>query len=206
MESFFNKETVNDLKEHITSGAGGERGWKFNKTGLPTATTENSDHRVNFGDPSLIDGGYHNHTTFGAKTFSATDIKTLINIARYNGVGDPSNAFMGVIIPGGMHYVIRFDGSQGDLPPLIVFPNGEIDSFSKKQINDWNKEQWRDYQDLILKPNMTMNEKIEKIFFDTITKMGLGNKMILQKIDDANNKVYTIHKNPNGTTTSVPCN
>lgn len=188
------KNVVQDLKNHTGSG---EKGWKFNKTGAPTQTTENGDHSVNFGDPSLLTGGYHKHTTTGAKTFSATDISTLLEIARYNGVAKPTNVFMGVVIPVDMHYVIRFTASQGDLPAF--------GTFSPEQLKQWNKEQWKQYLDLLLDNSLTMNEKIEQIFFSTLKKMGLQNKVILQKID-SENKVFTISENTDGSTTPILCN
>ena len=188
------KNVVQDLKNHITSGTGGEKGWKFNKAGGTSETTHNSGHSVNFGNPSLINGGYHNHTTTGARTFSATDISTLIEIARYNGANNPTNAFMGVIIPGDMHYVIRFDGSQSNLPPF--------GSYSQQQIKQWNKEQWNKFVETI--GSIPMDKLVEALFFDTLAKMGLENKVVLQKVE--NNNVFTINKNPDGSTTPIPCN
>ncbi len=188
-------EKIKDLKDFIKTGSG-EKGWKFNKTGDPTVTANNAAHSVEFGDPSLLNGGYHNHTALGAQTFSSNDINTLLDIARYNGASDPTNAFLGVVIPGDMNYVIQFNGGMADLPAY--------GSFSPKQLKDLNQEQWKQYLELVTKPNMTMDKKIELMFFATLKKMGLQDKITLQKID-SNNKVYTVNKNPDGSTTAVPC-
>jgi len=199
------KAVVKDLKDHIISGIGGEKGWKFNKTGVTSQTTNNTDHSVNFGNPFLLNGGYHNHTGTGVNIFSATDISTLIEIARYNGASSPTNAFMGLVVPNGIHYVIRFDGSQASLPP--------VGNFTPQQLKSWNTQQAILMSTLSRKPEFTevVNGKkvlnssgLERILFDTLQKMGLSNKVILQKIE-SDNSVSTINKNSDGTTTAVPC-
>lgn len=202
------KNVVLDLKSHIANGGTGEKGWKLNKTGSPTQTTENSDHSVNFGVPSLLNGGYHNHTGTKVDMFSATDISTMIEIARNqtmsNGVSNAGNAFLGLVAPNGVHYLIRFDGDHGNLPP---------NPFSGFDLDGRNMEQYVLMQQLmnnssyysVVNGNKILNNKgLERILFKTLSKMNLQNKVILQKIDD-NNKVSTVNKNSDGTTTSVPC-
>jgi hypothetical protein len=193
---------VKDLKEHIAKGArGGEKGWKFNKDGSPpTQTTENTDHRVNFGDPSTMNGGYHNHTGTGVNIFSSDDISTLIEIARYQSIGNTGNAYMGVVAPGGIHYVMYFDGSHGDLPAY--------GSYTVEQKKDWNDQQWETYINTISNDKLSNNQKLEKIFSLTLKSMGLQNKVILQRIEESKDgvKVSTIHQNSDGTTPPIPCN
>lgn len=190
-----NKDITKSLSDHMASGLKGEKGWRDNKAGAPTQTTQNSDHSVNFGDPSTMNGGYHNHTGTGVNIFSATDIATLIEIARYQSIGNTGNGYMGIMAPGGIHYVIYFNGNHGSLPIS--------GSYNQNQLDNWNKEQWKKYLDII-DDNTSINQKIEQIFFSTLGKMGLQNKVVLQKVDD--NKVYTVNQNLDGTTIPDPCN
>lgn len=190
------KNVVENLKEHMTSGQGGEKGWRLNKTGAPSQTTQNSDHSVNFGDPSTMNGGYHNHTGTGVNIFSATDIYSLTEIVRYQAVGSTDNSYMGVVAPNGIHYVIYFNGSHMDLPVS--------GTFNQKQLKDLDDEQWNDYLSIILNDNLSANQKLERVFFSTLDKMGLKDKIILQRIED--NKVLTINQNAQGHLGSSPCN
>ena len=199
------KEVIQNLKTHISSGAGGEKGYGIKKNGTASPTTENSDHSVNFGDPSLLTGGYHNHTGTKVDIFSAKDISTLIEIARYNGSSNPTNAFMGLIAPNGIHYLIRFNGLQTDLPPF--------NSFSDVQKEIWNIEQAIQKNDLLSENQFTqtingkkiLNFKgLEKILFDTLEKMGLKDKVVVQKMDD-NNNVSIVIQNPDKSTTPISC-
>lgn len=190
---------VQDLKNHLANG--GERGWKFNKDGSPpTQTTENSSHSVNFGDPSTINGGYHNHSGTGVNIFSSDDISTLIEMARYQSIGNTGDAYMGLVAPGGIHYVMYFDGSHGDLPAF--------GSYTHQEKEDWNKGQWKDYLKSISDYSITMNEKLEQIFFSTLESMRLNNKIILQRIEEREQgvKVFTVKQNSDGTIAPSPCN
>ncbi|SHE49229.1 hypothetical protein [Chryseobacterium sp. OV279] len=196
---------VNDLKGHMNSGAGGEKGWRLNKIGAPTQTTQNSKHSVNFGNPSTMNGGYHNHTGTKIDIFSATDISALIDIARYQNIGDAENGFMGLVAPNGIHYVIHFNGSHSELPVT-----GSLDN----NIDEWNYFQIREQWDILdndtsgtycnVGENKLNSKGLEKIFFSTLKRMGLENKVVLQKINE-NNSVSTINLNSNGATDAVPC-
>lgn len=170
MEKSDMKSVVQDLKSHITNGTG-EKGWKFNKTGSPTQTTENSDHSVNFGNPSLLNGGYHNHTGTKVDIFSSTDIATLIEIARYNGSSNPTNAYMGLIAPNGIHYIIRFKGLQTDLPAFGSFSETQIEIWKIDQITLWQQLLKKNSYYSIVTGKKILNSKgLEKILFDTLKK------------------------------------
>ncbi|MEJ5103520.1 hypothetical protein [Chryseobacterium sp. MYb328] len=193
---------VKDLKNHIAKEGtrGGEKGWKFNKDGSPpTETTENNDHSVNFGDPSTMNGGYHSHPGTGVNIFSSDDIYTLIEIARYQSIGNTGNAYMGLVAPGGIHYVMYFDGSHGDLPAY--------GSYSEEQLKNWNDQQWDDYVESILNNNFSTYEKLEILLFSTLNKMGVKNKVILQRIEEKAGgvEVSTINQNSDGTIKPSPC-
>lgn len=195
LESQKIKNITEDLKSHMANGTG-EKGWRDNKTGVPTQTSQNSGHSVNFGNPSTMNGGYHNHTGTGVNMFSATDIFTLIEIARYQNVGNVGNGYMGIMAPAGIHYVMYFNGNHGDLPPY--------GNYSESQLKNWNAQQWDDYLNMVGDNSISPNQILEQIFLFTLKKMGLQNKVTLQKIED--NKAYTITQNSDGTTTPVPCN
>ncbi|WP_185205944.1 hypothetical protein [Chryseobacterium sp. C3] len=175
--------------------------------GNPTETSNNSEHSVTVGDPSLINGTYHNHTGTKVDIFSATDIATLIEIARYQSIGNAGNAFSGLVAPNGIHYVIYFNGSHADLPPS--------GSYSETDKDVWNIQMWRlqqklikenDYYDNINGKKVINTKGLEVIFFDTIKKMGLNSKIILQKIDNLTNNITTVTQNSDGTIIPVPCN
>nr|WP_315028030.1 hypothetical protein [uncultured Chryseobacterium sp.] len=198
------KAITDDLKNHMTAGKG-EKGWRDNKTGDPTQTTQNSLHSVNFGDPSTMNGGYHNHTGTGVNMFSATDISTLIEIARYQSVGNAENGYMGVMAPGDIHYVIYFNGNHNDIPT--------INSYSDLQIDTWNiNQKIQSYKLLkvdsfvnIVNGKKELNSKgLEQIFYSTLKSMGLDNKVTLQKVDDTN-KISTVKMNSDGSTILDPC-
>lgn len=196
------QNAVKNLKEHLTSGAGGEKGWKFNKTGEPTQTTQNANHSVNFGDASKLNGAYHNHTGTGVDMFSATDISTLIEIARYQSIGNAGNGFMGFVAPNGIHYVMSFNGNHVNLPT--------VGSYSETDILSWDTQQVILMFALLKNPEFkgpggVLNSKgLEQIFFKTLQRMGLSNKVMLQSID-SNNNISEVKLNSNGTTQPIPC-
>ncbi|MCD9856307.1 hypothetical protein LUD75_16405 [Epilithonimonas sp. JDS] len=199
------KNVVQDLKTHIANGATGEKGWKLNKVGSPTQTTENGDHSVDFGDPSLLNGGYHNHTGTKVDVFSPTDIGTLIEIARYNGASDPNNAFMGLVAPNNVHYVIRFGDTHAGLPITGSYSQTQIEIWKIDQITLWQQLLMSDNYYSLISGKKVLNAKgLERILFDTLEKMGLKNKVNLLKIDE-NNSVSIIVQNSDKSTISIPC-
>lgn len=200
LESQKNKAITDDLKNHIANGTG-EKGWRDNKTGDPTPTTQNGDHSVNFGDPSTMNGAYHNHTGTKVDIFSATDIATLVEIARYQNVGSAGNGYVGIMAPGGIHYVIYFNGGYVDYP---------LSAYNELDLLAWDTQQLILMYGLMKNNSFvsgqgTLNFKgLEQIFFATLEKMGLQNKVTLQKIEDTNPS--TVIQNTDGTTTDIPCN
>lgn len=206
LDSQKNKDITNDLKNHMESGARGEKGWRDNKTGTPTPTTQNGDHSVNFGDPSTMNGGYHNHTGTTVDMFSATDIDTFLDIVRYQNVGNTGNAYFGMVAPNSIHYIMYFNGSHTDLPPAGDYSEVDIAVWNlyiiKNAWNILNRDTSGTYCNILTN---TLNSKgLEKIFFDTVKKMGLTNKITLQKVEP-DNKASTVNQNPDGTITNIPC-
>ncbi|SDJ75408.1 hypothetical protein [Chryseobacterium jejuense] len=193
-----NKDIIDDLKEHMKGGSrAGEKGWRDNKTGAPTQGTQNEDHSVNLGDPSTMNGGYHNHPGTGVKIFSANDIAILIEIARYQAIGNTGNAYMVVVAPGGIQYVMYFNGTHNEIPAY--------GSYSVGQLDGWNKEQWLTYINTVSNDNLSNYQKLEKVFSSTLKSMGLQNKVILQRVEE-DSKISTINQNSDGSTTANPCN
>lgn len=196
---------IQDLKDHADSGAGTEKGWNFNKSGPPTEAQANDDNSVIMALPSLLNKFYHNHTGTEVDIFSASDIWGLIQIARYQNIGSAGNAASGLIAPNGIHYVIYFNGTHAELPP--------IDSYDETKIKTWNMNQKILLFALRKKPgffnivngNKVLNDKgLEQIFFTTIAEMGLTDKIVLQKVE--NNNISTISQNSDGSTFPTPCN
>ncbi|HCA07877.1 hypothetical protein [Chryseobacterium sp.] len=81
-------------------------------------------------------------------------------------------------------------------------------------IDEWNYFQIREQWDILdndtsgtycnVGENKLNSKGLEKIFFSTLKRMGLENKVVLQKINE-NNSVSTINLNSNGATDAVPC-
>lgn len=196
------QDKIADLKAH---NGPNEKGWKFMKDGTPPQeSTQSGAHETNLGDPSLLLGGYHWHPNIGM--FSPQDIAGLIEIARYQPVGSntiASDAFSGLITANGIHYVIYFNGVQGDLP---------ANPFEKSKIEEWNRQALsrsidfsQNYSKFQESFGVLNNKGREALFFDTLNRMGLNNKIILQEIDQ-NGNVSTIKLKSDGSgTESVPC-
>ena len=142
-------------KTNATSGSG-EMGFKVNKIGTPSPMIPGLAHSVNFGDKTGYAGGYHNHTKTGIPMDSPADINQLLGFARAQGNnGDPTQAFVGMVAPNGMHYVIRFAGTYQDAISFN-FMQDNIDKFTK---------------DMSLRNNIfkssSSTQGIEKLFFKT---------------------------------------
>ncbi|MDQ0780206.1 hypothetical protein [Chryseobacterium sp. W4I1] len=197
-------DVVADLKNHMASGIGGEKGWKLNKNGPPTQTTENGPHSVVIGDPSLLNGAYHNHTGTKVDIFSATDVDTLLEIARYQNIGNTGNAFSGMVAPNGIHYVIHFNGRHSDLPASGAFSEVDLEVLKISQYRNQIKLLSDTSGIYCNSQTGKLNSKgLEKLFMNTLKAMGLENKIILQRIDD--DGIKTIKQNIDGTLNPVPC-
>lgn len=197
---------IDDLKNQANN-LSGEKGYKIMKDGSPAQqTTDNSDHSVNIGDPSLVNGAYHNHSGLTVDMFSATDISTMLEISRYQGVGNFGNAFLGLLACNDSHYVIRFKGSLASELPTQPFSEGQLVVWNDAQVK------YRDY--LLNDPayfsvqngQKNLNSKgLEKIFFQTLKLMNMEGKVELQKID-SNNNVSIINQNLDGSIADpIPC-
>ena len=116
-----------------------------------------------------------------------------------------NNAFMGLVAPNNVHYVVRFGDTQAGLPIT--------GSYSQTQIEIWKIDQTTLWQQLLISDNYyslisgkkVLNAKgLERILFDTLEKMGLKNKVNLLKINE-NNSVSIIVQNSDKSTISIPC-
>jgi hypothetical protein len=173
----------------------GEIGYKFQADGTPSAKIIGGAHSVNFGDKTGYAGGYHNHTLAGIPMLSVPDIDQLLGFARAQGnYGTPSNAFLGMVAPNGMHYVILFNGTYLDA----------LTNFSQEQLDEYtDKYQTRYGMHKPASGNMS-NEAIENFFLKSLKDMGLDGKINLQRIEN-DGTIKTVTKNNDGTTTAVPC-
>jgi len=186
------QNSVAQLKDNATSGTG-EMGFKANKAGTPTVMIPGGDHSVNFGDKTGYAGGYHNHTKTGIPMDSPADINQLLGFARAQGNnGDPTQAFVGMVAPNGMHYIIRFAGTYQD-SVNFNFMQEDIDNYTDNMAMN----------NSIFKSSSS-TQGIEKLFFKTLNDMGLDGKIILQRVEN-DSTIKTINKNNDGTITAVPC-
>ncbi len=183
---------INNLKNNAITGTG-EQGFKATKTGTPSSIIQGGAHSVNFGDKTGYAGGYHNHTKTGIPMLSPGDIDQLLGFARAQGnYGDPTQAFVGMVAPNGMHYIIRFEGTYQDAT-----------SFNFMQTDIDNLGDIMTVRNSIFKSS-TSSDSIEKLFFKTLNDMGLDKKIILQRVEN-DGTIKTINKNNDGTITPVPC-
>jgi hypothetical protein len=149
--------------------------------------------------------------------FSPPDIvDTLFGFAAAQSVNDGvGNAYFGMIAaewcntcPGGkkeIHYVIRYAGIGTELGKFVYSPT-QMAQFLK---------QYRKLEKNLTDPALNgntysnssgdLNEKgLEKLFFDTLTNMGLDNKVALQRVEP-NGAVYNLTQDSSGSIVATPC-
>jgi len=196
----------------------GEIGFKTKKDGTVTGYISGGKHEVDLGVKTGYQGGYHNHTPKGIAMHSPPDIdNNLLAFAKAQPAGEHKNAYFGMVVkkvctgcPSGYkiyHYIIRFDGTYND----------SLTSFSDADLKLKGIDYVKLYTDLTnpfgsygntyidsITGDLT-NEGLEVLFFDTVNKMALTNKILLQRIED-DGTVNNITLNPDGLhTTANPC-
>ncbi|MDR6465952.1 hypothetical protein [Chryseobacterium sediminis] len=195
----------------------GETGFKEKRDGTVVPADITSSHQVKFNDTTDSYGGYHNHTATGIHMFSPPDIvDTLFGFAAAQSVADGvGNAYFGMIAAewcntcsGGkkeIQYVIRYGGTGTELANFVYSPAQMI-----QIIKDYQKTA-SDLSDPYINGTTysnssgDLNEKgLEKLFFDTLTNMGLDNKVVLQRVEP-NGAVYNVTKDSSGSITGIPC-
>jgi len=196
---------LTELKDQSTQG--GEKGIKFKADGTPSATIIGSDHFVNLGDKTGYEGGYHNHTPTGIPMLSPPDIDQLLGFAKAQPTSNPANvnnAYLGMIAPNGMHYVIHFNGTYDDA--IKTFSQEQLDEFSDKY-----SDLERDLKEPILNGTKYINSNgkinnlgVETLFFETLKKMGLEGKVNLQRVE-TNGIIQNINLDNNNTPNAIPC-
>lgn len=195
------RKAINEIKDHANKRTGSEIGRRFHKNGNVSEAPIINNHKLSVGNPNELDGFYHNHTGLGVDIFSPQDISSLIEIARFQDNGNKSNAFVGVIAYGDIHYVIRW--GNNDVYSLPTFG-----TFTQEKLNELTKQQHDDYFNSFgsNQPDLTKEQRLEKVFYQTLDRMGNGirDNIILQKIDRSNN-VSTINLNADGSTSLNPC-
>ncbi len=136
---------------------------------------------------------------------SPPDIDQLLQFALAQGnYGTPSNAYVGMVAPNGMHYVIQFNGNYNDA--LVTFSQDDLKNLKNKytELASDLTEQLL-YGTTYINSIGSINQKgVEKLFFEALKNMNLQGKINLQKIDD-NAVVYNVTQNSNGTTSSFSC-
>lgn len=200
-------ELKNQSQLPSTDPNGGEKGVKFKADGTSSATIIGTKHSVNFGDKTGYTGGYHNHTPTGVPMLSPPDIDQLLGFARAQPTSNPANvndAYLGMIAPNGMHYVIWFNGTYQDA----------LTNFSQEQLNQL-KEDYRDLKNdltsTIVNGTTYINSDgsintlgVETLFFATLKNMGLEGKVNLQRIENGIIKNINLDSNNQPTPTNCP--
>ncbi|WP_223606950.1 hypothetical protein [Chryseobacterium sp. OSA05B] len=205
-------------KKAMTDPKAGEIGFKEKKDGTVVPADVNAAHQVQINNVTDGYGGYHNHTGTGIHMVSPPDIvDTLFGFAAAQSVNDGvGNAYFGMIaaepcstcLPDGVkyvHYVIRFSGTGSELGNFVYSP-AQMTQF----IKDYRKTA-SDLSDPYISGTIfsdslgNLNEKgLEKLFFDTLTNIGLDNKVVLQRVEP-NGTVYNLSKSSTGIITATPC-
>ncbi|MDR4893824.1 MULTISPECIES: hypothetical protein [unclassified Chryseobacterium] len=199
------KAKIDELKAQSTLG--GEKGVKFKVDGTPSEIIPGLAHSVNFKDKTGYAGGYHNHTPTGIPMLSPNDIDQLLGFARAQPTSNPANvnnAYVGMVAPNGMHYVIWFNGTY----------ENAVTNFSQEDLNKYKKKY------IELESNLTDEAKngmtymngdgtinnlgVEKLFFETLKDMGLEGKVNLQRIEN-DGTVKNINLNANNQPISSTC-
>jgi hypothetical protein len=195
----------------------GEIGFKEKKDGTVVPADVTLSHQVKFNDTTDGYGGYHNHTASGKHMFSPYDIvDTLFGFAAAQSVNDGvGNAYFGMIAaewcntcPGGkkeIHYVIRYAGTGTELGNF-VYSTAKMKQFLidyQKTAGDLSDQYINGTT--YINSSGDLNEKgLEKLFFDTLTNIGIGNKVILQRIEP-NGAVYNVTQDTSGLITATSC-
>jgi len=197
--------SITQLKDNATSGTG-EMGFKATKAGVPSPMIPGLAHSVNFGDKTGYAGGYHNHTKTGIPMLSPPDIDQLLGFARAQGnYGDPTQAFVGMVAPNGMHYIIRFEGTYQE---STSFNFMDVDLKKKNDVYidlESNLKEPLLYGTQYINADGSINNKgVEKLLLETLKDMGLSGKVKLQRIDN-NGTVQNINMDSNNQPVAVPC-
>lgn len=120
--------------------------------------------------------------------------------SRYQ--GDPTQAFLGMVAPNGMHYIIRFTGTYQDSTNLSLskeYLDKLMDDYREKQKELLENSQYENTSGIGLNAR-----GLEKLFFETLANMNIDkSKITLQRVDG--DDIKTINLNNDGTTTPVPC-
>ena len=195
----------------------GETGFKEKKDGTVVPADVTLSHQVKFNDTTDGYGGYHNHTATGIHMFSPPDIvDTLFGFAAAQSVNDGvGNAYFGMIAAewcntctGGkkeIHYVIRYAGTGTELGNFVYSPAQMAQFKNDYQTKESELTNTSLNGSTYINSAGDLNEKgLEKLFFDTLTNMGLSNKVLLQRVEP-NGTVYNVTQDNFGAITATPC-
>ncbi len=209
------KPKLNELYEK--SKIGGEKAFMVKNDGMPGNVMNGDEHSVTF-DMTGNKGVYHNHTPDGIKMVSPRDIYVLLGFVKSLPTGTPSNdAFVGMVgsqpcavagtcPPDGyesFNYIVRFT----DTPQNAGYLHDKTYDF------DALRDKYRKFENEVRNKsgngsqygNYTSHQGVEKVFFYTLSKMGIDkSKMILQRIDK-NGNVTNVTLGADGKPKDTPC-
>ena len=170
------REIIKDLEAKAKIPGSNEYAYRQDKDGNMTMYEGERDN-VSIPIDNNMEGVYHDHQSEGVAMLSVRDIRMMLIIARMQSDGNIGNAFVGMISTYG-NYFINFNGTKADIP---VITEGQM-------INDLIKFYDEDYTAMQVRLPKGANElppkQLEKLFFNTIEKMGLKDKVNLFKEKD----------------------
>lgn len=191
----------------------GDFGVKIKADGSTSPIMPGAEHSVEIGNMVGYNVFYHNHTLIGIKVHSPPDIKNLFTniVASQNlnsGYGT-LGAEVCTACPGGFrnfNYLIYFNGT---LQEATTIANA---SYDMTELKKHYKQREKELTDILpTSPysdnyGATLNNKgLEKLFFETLDKMGIAkSKITFQRIDESGN-VSNITQNADGSITATPC-
>jgi hypothetical protein len=205
IKNLVNKPQIQDslisLKAHAQTITKTERGFQELKSGTLVQGNVNGDNLLEFGIGQNSLGTVHSHQPGTIGILAPQDIMTFLHIVRQQGSSTLGNAYSGTVSSSGT-YFINFTGTASDLPPAMtdaqeaVYVVKLVEYYQKNYYQLLKAEGKKSYQTL-------SNSGLEKLFFNTLNKIGLSGKVALIKEDNGN--ISTIEKDSNGNPVPNPC-
>lgn len=170
------REIIKDLEAKAKVPGSTEYAYRQDKNG-ETKMYQGERDNVSIPIDNNMEGVYHDHQSEGVAMLSVRDIRMMLIAARMQSDDNVGNAFVGMISTYG-NYFINFNGTKADIP---VITEGQM-------INDLIKFYDEDYTAMQVRLPKGAKElppdQLEKLFFNTIEKMGLKDKVNLFREKD----------------------
>jgi hypothetical protein len=195
------KDSLNSLKLHAQTGSKTERGFQELKSGTIQAGSTTAGNEIFFGIGPNSLGTVHTHQPGTVGILAPQDIMTFLHIVREQDANILGNAYSGTVSSTGTYFV-NFIGTASDLPPAMT--EAQEAAYVVKLVEYYEKNYYQLLREEGKKHYQTLsNTGLEKLFFNTLNKIGLLGKVSLIKEDNVNTS--TIEKDSNGNPVPNPC-